>query len=331
MATRGRPKREGVDTLRAKAWVAECMRLTGSKSIYAVRQLAMGTQAADVRYFERIAKGTYSPGSVLQRNVEKVIPGSRGVYLIGPMEEGRNVPLWQALAGPMEEMWDVLNWYSVAYQRSRLFGYLQQQRVDFLVQRLTNGKLTSADLKHGRPMKDLLDQGMGVLDVPDGPLSTKYYEMLEHWVEIYRPPVEEDTDDMVDWNMQHPVVKLMLENALTPTLGGLAATVALWRLSHFLGEYWREMDDLLRGLMLASRRKLQLDGSGAVIGSIPDNSAGSYASVVLGPLQIEEDFMRLIRKMWEGSARDYAAVVHTLDAQRGRMQLPVAPSSELGS
>jgi hypothetical protein len=173
-----------VDALRAKAWVAECMRLTSSTSIYALRQLALGSQADDVRYFERIARGTYSPGSVLQRNVEKVIPGSRDAYLIGPMENGQRVPLWQALNGPIEQMWDVLGWYSVAYRRSRLFGYLQQQRVNFLVQSLTQGRLTSADLKHGRPMKDLLDQGMGVLDLPDGPLPAHYYEVLEQWVAI---------------------------------------------------------------------------------------------------------------------------------------------------
>lgn len=299
--------------LRAKAWVAECMRLTGSKSIYALRQRALGSQADDVRYFERIARGTYSPGSVLQRNVDKVIPGSRDVYLIGPMEEGQYVPLWQALTGPIEKMWDVLNWYSPAYQRSRLFGYLQQQRVDYLMQSLTNGQLTSADLQHGRPMKDLLDQGMGVLVAPDGPLPPQYHEMLEHWVDIYRPPVD---DDMEDWKGQHPVVKLMLEGAITPTLGGLAASVALWRLSHFLGEYWREMDDLMRGLMLAPRRKVQRDANGALVGTIPDSSAGSYASVVLGPLQIEEEFMQLIRTIWEKSARDYAAVVHTLRIQK---------------
>ena len=309
MTSRGRPKRDAVDVLRAKAWVAECMHMTGSKSIYALRQLALGSQADDVRYFERIARGTYSPGIVLQRNVDKVIPGSRDVYLIGPKEAGRNVPLWQALTGPIDAMWDVLNWYSVAYQRSRLFGYLQQQRVDYLMQRLTQDRLTSGDLKHGRPMKDLLDQGMGALDLPDGPLSLKHHEMLEHWVEIYRPPVDED---MEDWKLEHPIVKLMVVGAITPTLGGLAASVALWRLSHFLGEYWREMDDLMRGLMLAPRRKVQLDATGAVLGTIPDSSAGSYASVVLAPLKIEDDFKGLIRTIWERSARDYAAVVHTL-------------------
>ena len=311
MVSRGRPKREAVDALRAKAWVAECMRLTGSKSIYALRQRALGSQADDVRYFERIARGTYSPGIVLQRNVDKVIPGSRDVYLIGPMEEGRYVPLWQALTGPIDAMWDVLNWYSVAYQRSRLFGYLQQQRVDYLMRRLTQGRLTSANLKHGRPMKNLLDQGMGALDLPDGPVSWKHHKMLEHWVDIYRPPVDEN---MEDWKLEHPIVKLMVDGAITPTLGNLAASVALWRLSHFLGEYWREMDDLMRGLMLAPRRKLQRDAAGAVIGTIPDSSAGSYASFVLGPLQIEDDFMQLIKTIWERSARDYAAVVHTLRA-----------------
>ena len=309
----GRPKRAGVDTLRAKAWVAECMRLTGSKSLYALRQMALGKQADDVRYFERIARGTYSPGATLQRIVEQAIPGSKDVFVTGPMEAGRAVPLWQALSGPIDEMWDVLGWYSPAFQRSRLFGYLQQQRVDFLVQRLTDGQLTCADLRHGRPMTDLLDQGMGVLDVPDGPLPAAYYQMLAHWVELYRPPVD---DNMEDWKHEHPMVKLMLEGAITPTLGGLAATVALWRLSHFLGEHWREMDDLLRGLMLAPRRRLQRDASGSVVGTIPDSSAGSYASVVLGPLQIEEDFMKLVRTIWQGSARSYAAVVHTLQIPR---------------
>ena len=52
--------------------------------------------------------------------------------------------------------------------------------------------------------------------------------------------------------------------------------------------------------------------TGAVLGTIPDSSAGSYASVVLAPLKIEDDFKGLIRTIWERSARDYAAVVHTL-------------------
>jgi hypothetical protein len=154
---------------------------------------------------------------------------------------------------------------------------------------------------------------MGVLDLPDGPLPAHYYEVLEHWVAIYRPPVDEI---MEDWKLEHPIVKLLVEGAITPTLGGLAASVALWRLSHFLGEYWREMDDLMRGLMLAPRRKVQRDASGAIVGTVPDSDAGSYASVVLRPLKIEDEFMALIRTIWERSARDYAAVVHTLHVQR---------------
>lgn len=318
MTKRGRPRRTDVASLRAKAWVQESLRLGGFASLYQMRHAVFGVQAEQTRYFERIAKGTYSPGAVLLRLTEQVIPGSKQVFEVGPMEEGRAVPLWQALEGPIEDMWAVLDWFSPAYKRSRLFGFTQQHRIDYLVRHLTGERLSFADLAHGRPLTGLLDRGMGALEAPAGPLSPADLETFEHWIDVYRPPVDEN---MVDW--EHPVARLLIEGAIAPTLGGLAATVALWRLSHFLGECWREMDDLMRGLLVAPRRKALRDAGGLVerdsdgsVSTIPSSSAGSYAAALLEPLDIEEEFLRFIRAKWMLSAKNYAAVVHTLRVDR---------------
>lgn len=277
--------------------------------MYELRHLVMGRQAPDIRNIERIARGTYSPGTVLLRNVEKIIPGPKAVFENGPLENGKHVPLWQALSGPIDEMWSVLAWFSPAFERSRLFGYTQTHRVDYLIQHLTNKQLTFDDLQHGIPLTGLHDLGMGVLELPEGDLPDLYVENREHVIDLFKPPVDHNMDDV---HLAHPIAKLTAKNAIKPTLGGLAAAVALWRIAHFLGEGWREMDDLMRGLMLTPRLKIQFDLNGIEVGKIPTSRLKSYAGEVLRPLGIEGDFMDVIRTMWESSEKKYKAVVHTL-------------------
>lgn len=313
MATMGRPKRGLIDVLKAKAWIAETKRLLGVETAYALNKAIHGEDGADLRYFERIQRGTHSPGAGLLRNVEKKVPGSRDVYLIGPVHQGQYVHLWKALGGSIEEAWAVLEQFEPVYARSRLFGFTQQHRVHYLLSQMTTDG-EPIELEKGPLMSDLKDRGMGVLELPDGKLRPEDQVLFDTHVWVYRPPVDQKSD-MIDVQLQHPVTRLEAEGRLVFDLRILAATVALWRLSHFTGECWREMDHLMRGLILSPGLRFTRDPQGNVIGTTPDMHQLSALGRVLQPLKIEEEFVKMIDHIWQQSARKYAAVIHTLVPQ----------------
>jgi hypothetical protein len=303
-----------IDVLKAKAWIAETKRLLGVETAYALNKVIHGEDGVDLRYFERIQRGTHSPGAGLLRDVEKKIAGSRDVYLIGPLHQGQYIQLWKALSGSVDEVWEVLEQFEPAYARSHLFGFTQQHRVDYLLSQMTTDG-TAIELEKGPVMSDLMDRGMGVLELPDGELRPEDQELFDTHVWVYRPPVDQKSD-MIDLKLEHPVTRLMAEGRLMFDLRILAATVAIWRLAHFTGECWREMDHLMRGLMLSPGLRFMRDPQGKIIGTIPDMHQLSALGRVLQPLTIEQDFINLIDQIWQQSARKYAAVIHAIVHRR---------------
>ena len=244
------------------------------------------------------------------RDVNNRIEGSRDVYLIGPIHEGKYVPLWKAIGGSIEEAWEVLEWFEPAYARSRLFGFTQNHRVEYLLSQMSTEE-RKIKLESGPVLSNLRDKGMGVLSLPSGGLTPEDTVLHETQVWIYRRPVDPKSD-MIDMKLSHPVTEMEAKGSLVFDLRILAATVALWRLSHFTGELWREMDDLMRGLILSPGKKFLHDVDGNEIGSIPSQRELSAIGRVLQPYQIKEDFIKMVDEIWKSSAEKYAAVIHSL-------------------
>lgn len=310
MAVMGRPKRGAVDVLKAKAWMEEAKRSAGVATAYALNQKVFGKKGEDLRYFESYQRGTRSPGAGMLRDIEKKYPGTSAVYVTGPTWKGKHVPIWNALDGSIEDVWEVLEWFDPAYARSRLFGFNQQHRIDYLLSQMVNAE-HPLQLESGPVISDLRNEGMGVLTVPEGGLTPEQLKMFETAVWIYRAPVDQKSA-MVDVKLENSVTRSWALGELRFDLRLLAATVSLWRLSHFLGEGWREMDYLLRGLILAPGIRFTRHASGKIINQLPDMNQSSAVGEVLKPLKIEAEFVSLIDSIWRRNASKYAAVVHSM-------------------
>jgi hypothetical protein len=310
MAIMGRPQRQPIEKLQAKAWMADAKAAAGVTSAYALNLAVMGAGGVSPKRFEKYQRGSLSPSAGTLRDTESKFPGTKNVYLIGPRHNGAYVPLWKAISGSIEEVWNVLEWFDEAFVRSRMFGFRQSHRIDFLLAQMVNAG-DQVVLPAGPDLTNLLHEGMGAFCEPAAGYQYPDFVTAQTDVWLFKPPVDLG-HSQIDTTLENPITKLWAKGQLTFDLRILAATIALWRLSHFLGEGWHEMDALICGLVSAPGIKFVFDGQGAEIGQMMAFDAPSPVRTILDPLDIADDFLELIAAIWKQSVKKYSEVVHTM-------------------
>ena len=311
METRGRKKRTLLDTMRAMAWFAGIKATTGLPTAYQIAEAFLGPAEEEKRNFDKYQRGVMSPGETTLVLVEKKWPGTRYIYDDEPTLPTGYFPIWKALSGTMDELWDVvLTGFDPAFEKSRLFGFNQKHRI----RRLLSHMLLPGDdliLDAGPLIADLDHEGMGAGEESDTGYCQSDFVLNETEIFIFKPPID-TRESRINLKRDNPIANRYADGRLNVDINSLAATVAIWRLSHFLGEGWREMDTVIRGLTLAPGIKVQRDANGAVVGQILSTSQPSAIDRVLGPYGIEDDFLVLLDEIWRKSVYKYSAVVHSI-------------------
>lgn len=315
METRGRKKRTLLDGMRAMAWFAGIKATTGLPTAYQIADAFLGPAEEEKRNFDKYQRGVMSPSETTLVLVEKKWPGTRRVYDDEPTLPTGYFPLWKALSGTMEDLWDtVLAGFDPAFEKSRLFGFNQRHRIQRLLSHMLfpDDKL---DLDAGPLMKDLDHEGMGAFEKPVTGYTAEDLVGDETEIWIFRSPID-IRGNRFDLKGDNPIATRWADGRLKVDVNSLAATVAIWRLSHFLGEGWREMDTVIRGLTLLPGIAVQRDATGAIIGQLPTTSQPSAIDAVLGPYGIEGDFLVLLDEIWQKSVHKYTAVVHSIPPRK---------------
>lgn len=315
METRGRKKRTLLDTMRARAWFAGVKATTALPTAYQIAEAFLGHADEEKRNFDKYQRGVMSPSETTLTLVERKWPGTRRVYDDEPTLPTGYFPVWKALSGTMEELWDiVLSEFDPAFEKSRLFGFNQKHRIQRVLSHmlLPGDKL---DLNTGPLIADLNHEGMGAFEEPDAGYTSEDFVLEETGIWIFKSPID-TRENRIDLKGDNPVATRWAEGRLKIDVNSLAATVAIWRLSHFLGEGWREMDTVIRGLTLAPGITVQRDATGVAIGQMFTTSQPSAIDAVLGPYGIESDFLIILDEIWRKSVHKYAAVLHSIPPKK---------------
>lgn len=310
METRGRKQRTLLDSMRAKAWFAGVKAVSGLPTAYQIAEAFLDGED-ERRNFDRYQRGAMSPNERTLHMVEKKWPGTSCTFDAEPGLPSGYFPLWKALSGTMEELWDiVLADFDPAFERSRLFGFNQSHRI----QRLLSHMLLQGDkidLPPGPVIEDLNHEGMGAFEVPEAGHTPADFLQEETGIWVFKSPVD-IRQKQIDLKGDNPVAARWAEGRLNVDVNSLAATVAIWRLSHFFGEGWYEMDTVIRGLALAPGIKIQRDAAGVAVGQLLSRSEASAIDAVLGPYGIEGDFLVMLDEIWRKSVHKYTAVLHSI-------------------
>lgn len=315
METRGRKKRTLLDAMRAKAWFAGIKAVSGLPTAYQIAEAFLDSEEEEKRNFDKYQRGAMSPGERTLAMVENKWPGTSKIFDAAPDLPTGYFPIWKALSGTMEELWDiVLAGFDPAFERSRLFGFNQHHRI----QRLLSHMLAPGDkilLQPGPLISDLNHEGMGSFEEPENGYTPADFIRKETGIWIFKSPID-TRQSHIDYKGDNPVATRWDEGRLKIDVNSLAATVAIWRLSHFFGEGWYEMDTVIRGLTLAPGVLVQRDAAGVVVGKLPATNQPSAIDSVLGPYGIEGDFLVLLDEIWQKSVHKYLAVVHSIPSKQ---------------
>lgn len=315
METRGRKKRTLLDAMRARAWFAGIKAVSGLPTAYQIAEAFLNPEAEEKRNFDKYQRGVMSPSERTLAMVENKWPGTSWIFDAEPELPTGYFPIWKALSGTMEDLWDiVLAGFDPAFEKSRLFGFNQKHRIQRLLSHmlLPGDKL---DLNAGPLIADLNHEGMGAFEEPDAGYSPEDFVLDETGIWIFKSPID-TRENRIDLKGDNLVATRWAEGRLKINVNSLAATVAIWRLSHFLGEGWREMDTVIRGLTLAPGINVQRDATGVAIGQMLTTSQPSAIDVVLGPYGIEGDFLVILDEIWRKSVHKYTAVLHSIPPKK---------------
>lgn len=315
METRGRKKRTLLDAMRAKAWFAGVKEASGLSTAYQVADAFLDEGETEKRNFDKYQRGEMSPSETTLRLVEAKWKGTRKIYDDRPQASGEFFPLWLALSGTMEDLWDVvLTGFDPAFERSRLFGFSQKHRTKRLLSHLLPPGDT-IELEPCPTIPDLDHEGMGANVEPAGGYQPDAFIAHDTSVWVFKPPVN-IRESRIDTKRDNPIATRFADGKLKLDINSLAATIAIWRLSHFLGECWYEMDTVIRGLTLAPGLTDMRDNAGNVVSQRVTTTELSGIGLVLQPYGIDTEFLMLLEKTWRRSIDKYSAVLHSIPPDR---------------
>lgn len=210
--SKGRPRRTplatALDRIRTKAWFSALKSVSGAKTSYEIAKMFGVTLE---KRFEKYARNAVAPNCTTRVLVGRRFPGTQEIFDIGPVSVKGPVPLWKALGGSVEEISDLLITYYPQFEVMRFMGTPHETRVKRLRQSIVPDATR----------------------LPDGTKASEYPHDFTAASNGIEPNV---------------IAMLYRENQITVSLEQLTATIAMWRMSMFIGDSTLPMSYLRSGI-----------------------------------------------------------------------------------